>query len=314
MLWLIAAGVILTLLNAVLRSIAQHVDPLQTMFVRYLAGFLVMLPLALRGGLDRYRTQRLGNHMMRASVHVVGLALWFSALPHVMLADITAIGFTGPIFLMLGAALFLGEKMVAARWVAAGIGFAGVLIVVGPGLAGSGGWYALLMLATPPVFAASTLLTKRVIRHEGPTRIVFWQSLGVTVFTLPVALWVWQPLSIGLWLLFLLCGVMGSLGHYCITRSYHRIDLSATQSARYLDLVWASLFGLIFFGDLPAGTTLIGGAVILASTLWIAQREARSSRQESLSDQAGAGHADPEKPAADTSICAQATPDRRPPS
>jgi drug/metabolite transporter (DMT)-like permease len=79
-----------------------------------------------------------------------------------------------------------------------------------------------------------------------------------------------------LWLLFLLCGVMGSVGHYCITRSFHRIDLSATQSARYLDLIWASLFGLIFFGDWPASTTFLGGAVILASTLWIAQREARA--------------------------------------
>lgn len=280
MLWLVAAGLILTLLNAILRSIAQQVDPLQTLFVRYLAGFIVMLPLALRGGLAHYRTRRLGNHFLRAGVHVVGLAMWFSALPFVSLADVTAIGFTGPIFLMLGAALFLGEKMVAARWVAAGIGFAGVLIVVGPGLTGSGGLYALMMLATAPVFAASTLMTKRISREDGPTAIVFWQAVGVTLFALPAALWVWQPLSGSMWLLFLLCGVMGSIGHYCITRSFHRIDLSATQSARYLDLIWASLFGLMFFGDWPAGTTLLGGAVILVSTLWIAQREARGGRKE----------------------------------
>lgn len=280
MLWLVAAGLILTLLNAILRSIAQQVDPLQTLFVRYLAGFVVMLPLALRGGLAHYRTRRLGNHFLRAGVHAVGLAMWFSALPFVSLADVTAIGFTGPIFLMLGAALFLGEKMVAARWVAAGIGFAGVLIVVGPGLTGSGGLYALMMLATAPVFAASTLMTKRISREDGPTAIVFWQAVGVTLFGLPAALWVWQPLSGSMWLLFLLCGVMGSIGHYCITRSFHRIDLSATQSARYLDLIWASLFGLMFFGDWPAGTTLLGGAVILVSTLWIAQREARGGRKE----------------------------------
>jgi drug/metabolite transporter (DMT)-like permease len=276
MLWLVAAGLILTLLNAIMRSISHHVDPLQTMFLRYLAGFVVMLPLALRGGLAHYRTRRLGSHFGRACVHAVGLAMWFSALPFVSLADVTAIGFTGPIFLMLGAALFLGEKMVAARWVAAGIGFAGVLIVVGPGLTGGGGLYALMMLATAPVFAASTLMTKKITREDGPTSIVFWQAVGVTLLALPAAVWVWQPMSGTLWLLFLLCGVMGSVGHYCITRSFHRIDLSATQSARYLDLIWASLFGLIFFGDWPASTTFLGGAVILASTLWIAQREARA--------------------------------------
>jgi drug/metabolite transporter (DMT)-like permease len=279
MLWLIGAGVILTLLNALLRLITQQVDPLQTLFVRYLAGFVVMLPLALRGGMSHYRTQRVGSHLARAGVHMIGLAMWFTALPHVMLADVTAIGFTGPIFLMLGAALFLGEKMVAARWVAAGIGFAGVLIVLAPGLSGAGGAYSLMMLATAPVFAASLLMTKRMTREDGPTALVFWQSVGVTLFALPAALWVWSPLSAGQWLLFLLCGVMGSLGHYCLTKSFHRIDISATQSARYLDLIWASLFGLLFFGDVPPGTTLVGGAVILASTLWIAQREARQSKQ-----------------------------------
>ncbi|MEN9773786.1 MAG: hypothetical protein RL322_856 [Pseudomonadota bacterium] len=278
MLWLIGAGVILTLLNALLRLITQQVDPLQTLFVRYLAGFLVMLPLALRGGMSHYRTQRVGGHLARAGVHMVGLAMWFTALPHVMLADVTAIGFTGPIFLMLGAALFLGEKMVAARWVAAGIGFAGVLIVLAPGLSGTGGAYSLMMLATAPVFAASLLMTKRMTREDGPTALVFWQSVGVTLFALPAALWVWAPLSVGQWLLFLLCGLMGSLGHYCLTKSFHRIDISATQSARYLDLIWASVFGLLFFGDVPPGTTLVGGAVILASTLWIAQREARQAR------------------------------------
>jgi drug/metabolite transporter (DMT)-like permease len=237
-----------------------------------------MLPLALRGGMSHYRTQRVGGHLARAGVHMVGLAMWFTALPHVMLADVTAIGFTGPIFLMLGAALFLGEKMVAARWVAAGIGFAGVLIVLAPGLSGTGGAYSLMMLATAPVFAASLLMTKRMTREDGPTALVFWQSVGVTLFALPAALWVWAPLSVGQWLLFLLCGLMGSLGHYCLTKSFHRIDISATQSARYLDLIWASVFGLLFFGDVPPGTTLVGGAVILASTLWIAQREARQAR------------------------------------
>jgi drug/metabolite transporter (DMT)-like permease len=276
MLWLIAAGVVLTLLNATLRLITQSVDPLQTLFVRYLAGTLVMLPVALRGGLGDWEPRRIGGHFLRGGLHTIGLMMWFSALPHVLLADVTAIGFTGPIFLMLGAALFLREQMVLARWVAAGIGFAGVLIVVGPGFSGSGGYYLVMMLATSPVFAASLLMTKRMARNDSPTQLVFWQSVAITVCAAPAAFVMWQPMSGGLWLLFALSGLMGSIGHYCMTRSFHRVDISATQSARYLDLVWASLFGLLFFGDMPAATTLLGGAVILASTLWIAQREART--------------------------------------
>lgn len=276
MLWLIAAGVVLTLLNATLRLITQSVDPLQTLFVRYTAGTLVMLPIALRSGLGDWEPRRIGGHFLRGGVHTLGLMMWFSALPHVLLADVTAIGFTGPIFLMLGAAFFLREKMVLARWIAAGIGFAGVLIVVGPGFSGSGGYYLLMMLATSPVFAASLLLTKRMARADSPTQLVFWQSIAISVCAAPAALVMWQPMSTGHWLLFGLTGLMGSIGHYCMTRSFHRVDISATQSARYLDLLWASLFGLIFFGDWPTATTFLGGAVILAATLWIAQREARS--------------------------------------
>ena len=77
------------------------------------------------------------------------------------------------------------------------------------------------------------------------------------------------------WLTFVLCGCLGSLGHYCLTRSFSVADISATQSVKFLDLVWASVLGWLVFADTPSRSTLIGGAVICASTLWIARREAR---------------------------------------
>ncbi len=72
-----------------------------------------------------------------------------------------------------------------------------------------------------------------------------------------------------------MCGCLGSAGHFCLTRSFSTADISATQSVKFLDLVWATALGFAVFGDLPAQTTLIGGVVIAASTLWIARREAR---------------------------------------
>ena len=80
------------------------------------------------------------------------------------------------------------------------------------------------------------------------------------------------------WMLCLLCGLLGSTAHYCLTRSYATADISATQSVKFLDLVWASLIGWMWFGDVPSRSTLIGGVVIAASTLWIARREARGPR------------------------------------
>jgi drug/metabolite transporter (DMT)-like permease len=253
-------------------------DPAQVMFLRYLAGFALMVPFALRAGRTRWRTGDLPGHLLRGLIHTLALTMWFIALPTVSLADTTAIGFTTPIFLMLGAGLLLGETMMAARWIAAAIGFAGVLIVVGPSLGGSAGGAMLLLLASAPMFAATMLMSKRLARRDGPSVLVLWQAASITLLSAPLAIYQWQPVTLSQALLILLAGVLGNIGQYAVTRSFHRTDISATQSVRFLDLLWASLFGWMFFSDVPTHTTLAGGAVILASSLWIARRESRAAR------------------------------------
>lgn len=276
LLWSGAAGLTFVLLNTVMRRVTLELHPFETQFLRYLFGLAVMLPFIARAGLASYRPHHLGGQFVRGAVHSVGLALWFAAIPHITIADTTAIGFTAPIFIMLGAAWVFGEKMRWERWLAALIGLAGVLIVVAPKLAGTGGIYTLVMLASSPVFAASFLLTKGLTRYDRATVIVVWQSIAVSIFSLPLALTVWQTPSAGQWLNFVLCGILGSLGHFCLTRSFAVADISATQSVKFLDLVWATAMGWLVFADEPSRSTLVGGVVICASTLWIARREARS--------------------------------------
>jgi drug/metabolite transporter (DMT)-like permease len=275
MLWTIAAGMLFSVLNATMRAMALELDSYQTQFLRYLFGLLVMLPLVLRSGLASYRPKDLRGQLLRGLVHTAGMYLWFTALPRIPLADTTAIGFTTPIFIMIGASLVLGERMVPARWVAAGIGFAGVMIVVGPKLAGSGGEYNLIMLASAPMFAASFLMAKALTRRDHPGTIVLWQALTVTLFTAPVALMQWTPPSPTQWALFLVAGVLGSLGHYCLNRGFRVADISATQPVKFLDLIWASAMGYLMFANVPTQTTIIGAAVIFVSTVWIARRESR---------------------------------------
>ena len=264
LLWSMGAGLLFSVLNAIARTLTQHLHPMEAQFLRYLFGVAVMLPLVARAGLAAYRPQRIGGQFLRGAVHALGLMLWFSALPKIPLADMTAIGFTGPIF---------------------SIGFAGMLVVLGPKFAGSGvqaGWWHLVMLASAPVFAASYLLTKALTRSETTEVIVFWQALTVTAFSLPLALPVWQWPSAWQWAGFAVCGLLGTFGHYCLTRSYRQADISATQSVKFLDLIWASLLGLAVFGDIPTLSTLIGGAIISAATIWLARRESRAlSRMDS---------------------------------
>ena len=276
LLWSSAAGFVFCGLNALMRGLTLQLDPFQSQFLRYLFGLLVLLPLLWRHGLAAYRPRNMGGQFARGALHTAGLCLWFVALPKIPLADMTAIGFTGPIFIMLGAWIFFKEPMRWERWLAAGIGLAGVLIVVGPKLTGSGGFYNLVMLASAPMFAASFLMTKALTRYETTGVILVWQALSVTVLSLPLALPHWQWPTTAQWIGFVACGFLGSLGHFCLTRSYHVADISATQSVKFLDLVWASLLGWLVFANVPSQSTLIGGAVICASTLWIAQRESRT--------------------------------------
>lgn len=275
MLWTIAAGMLFSVLNASVRAMSLELDSYQTQFLRYLFGLLVMLPLVLRAGLAHFRPNDPWGQLWRGLTHTAGMFLWFAALPKIPLADTTAIGFTGPIFTMIGAWLFLGERMYKARWLAACIGLAGVFVVIGPKLDGSGGYYNLIMLASAPVFSASFLIAKVLTRRDSPEVIVLWQTITVTAFTLPAAVLVWQSPTAFQWMVFAACGLLGSLGHYCMTRALRAADISATQPVKFLDLIWASGLGFLYFGNVPTETTMIGAAVIFISSVWIARHEAR---------------------------------------
>ena len=274
MLWTTCAGMLFALLNALMRTMAIQLDPFQTQFLRYLFGTLVMMPFVLRGGWQAFRPTHIGGQFLRGVVHTIGLCLWFLALPHVPLAVMTSIGFTGPIFVMIGAAIFFREAVRLDRWLAALAGFAGVAVVLAPKLSASGGIYTLVMLASSPLFAASFLITKELTRYESARVIVLWQTLTVTFLSVPLALLHWQTPTLAQLGAFAVSGVIGTAGNYCLTRAFAVADISASQSFKFLDLVWASLLGWLIFADQPSGTTLLGGVVICTAAILIARREA----------------------------------------
>jgi drug/metabolite transporter (DMT)-like permease len=275
MVWMVLGGFLFSLLNTIARELTLQLDVYQSQFLRYVFGLVVILPWVFRGGWRAYMPVNMAGQFWRGGVHTLGLILWFTALPKIPLADMTAIGFTGPIFIMIGAAWFLGEPMRKDRWIAATVGFAGVLVVVLPKMSGEGGWFNLVMLASAPVFAASFLITKALTRYEKPGVIVLWQAITVSVLSLPMAIPHWQMPTPMQWLGFAATGVLGTLAHYCLTRAFALSDISATQSLRFLDLVWASVLGWLVFGDVPSQWTWAGALVILGSTVWIARRESR---------------------------------------
>jgi len=278
MLWMAATGFIFVVMNTIMKWLSQDLDPWLVGFLRYLLGAFVMLGPALRSGTRALWPKAPALQLLRGCFHAGGMILWFAALPMVTLAELTAIGFSGPLFICLGAVLFLKERMTGARWAAVLIGFAGVVLVVKPwdgaGFAGvSTGM--LLMLASAPVFAGSFLTAKLLMRYDRSEVVVLWQHLWVSVLLVGFALAYWANPSPVQWALLVLCGFLGAGGHYCMVRAFRVVDISAVQPVKFLELVWAAILGILVFGTAPAGATVIGGVVILASTLLLARHESR---------------------------------------
>ena len=279
MLWMVATGVQFTVMNALLKRLSHELDPWMVGWLRYSLGALIMLPMVLRLGTAALWPRLPVLHFGRGATHALGLLLWFAALPMTTLAELTAIGFSAPLFVCVGAVLFLGERMSAARWSAVLMGFGGVLLTVQPWQGGFGGISTgmLLLLGAAPAFATSLLISKALTRQDRPDVIVLWQHLWVGVLLLPLAVAGWTSPTAGQWVLLVLCAMLGTSAHYCNMRAISVADISAVQSVKFLDLVWAALLGVALFGNMPAAWTVAGGVLILFSTLWLARREARGT-------------------------------------
>lgn len=278
MLWMAVTGLLFIVLNTTMKKLSHELDPWLVGFLRYLLGAAVMLGPALRLGARALWPKAPKLQFLRGLFHAGGMMLWFAALPLVTLAELTAIGFSGPIFICLGAVLFLHERMSGARWAAVILGFAGVVIVLKPwGAGGFAGISAgmLMMLASAPIFAGSFLVAKALTRHDRSEIVVLWQHVWVSLLLASFALAYWTTPTADQWALLVLCGILGAGGHYCMVRAFRVADISAVQSVKFLELVWAAILGWMVFGAVPAGATVAGGVVILAATLLLARHESR---------------------------------------
>lgn len=288
MAWLAASGVIFAIFTAIIRYVSSDLHPAETAFIRYLFGFLFILPIFLGARRSELRTRRPVMHLFRGVVHGCGVMLWFYAISQITLAEVTALGFTSPVWATLGAILILGEVVKLRRIVAVVLGFTGALVVLF-GLPGSMaelqsnfsalGYGQGAMLLAAPLFAASKIITKRLTDTESPTAIVAWLSLLVTIVLAIPAAMVWRTPTLEEVVSLAAVAGLATLAHICMTKAWRAADLSVTQPVEFLQLVWASLIGIYMFGEDPALGTWIGGAIIVGSATYIAHREAQTRRQ-----------------------------------
>jgi drug/metabolite transporter (DMT)-like permease len=257
-------------------------------FLRYLFGTMFLLPIVLRLGLyQSLHTNRLGLHISRGALHTVGIVLWFVALPLTTLAELTALGFTGPIFVTIGAALFLHEDVRLRRWIAVFVGFAGAMIIIRPGFTNIHIGVICILVSTP-IFSASNLISKALARTDSANTIVIWQNIVIVALGAPFAIWFWQTPSWTDLLWFVAAGLCGTLGHICQQRGYQLADITLLQPIGFLSLIWNTLLGYFLFFQQPDVWTFVGAAVIFGSAMYISHREAvRRAQIKTADSQAG---------------------------
>ncbi len=279
--WMLLTGVLFVIVTGIVRYLGSDLPAVEAAFIRYAFGVVLLAPVLLQALKNGPVPRRLGLHVLRGVVHAVGVMLWFYAMARIPIAEVTAIGFTAPLFTTLGAALFLGERLRARRIVAVVVGFAGTLVILRPGVESIAPG-ALAQLAAAPLFACSFIVAKKLTDTESGTVIVGWLSVFVTLALLPPALLVWRAPTVHELLWLAVTAVCATAGHYTLTRAFRLGEITLLQPFSFLQLVWASLLGLVVFGEVPDAWTWVGGAVIVAAATYIAHREsvARAVRQD----------------------------------
>ncbi len=275
--WMVLTGLFFVSVTGIVRHIGSSLPAMEMAFIRYAFGILLVVPALISLCRSPPSLKLTRFFAIRGFLHALGVILWFYAMARIPIAEVTAIGYVAPIFVALGAALFLGEKLHARRIISIVIGFIGALVILRPGFQeiNSG---QLAQLSAAPIFAASFLMAKRMTDNQGTGIIVAMLTVFCTIALLPGAIYSWQtpsPHEIG-WLF--LTAVMATCGHYTLTRAFKAAPITVTQPLSFLQLVWASILGVTLFNEAIDIYVIVGGGIVVASVTYISHRETKAAR------------------------------------
>jgi drug/metabolite transporter (DMT)-like permease len=280
---MIAAVGVFTLMDTIAKYLSQWYPVPGIVWARYAANLAILLAfLAARGELKRLRTARPGIQLARGLLLAGATFLYFTSLKVLPLAEAAAIGLVLPLFVAALAVPMLGERLDAPRLAAILAGLAGALLIVRPG-SSVFTLYALLPMAMALCNALYQILTRKVAGVEHPLTSLVWGAIVGAVLLSAALPFAWQrPEGAWHWALLGVIGVLASVGHYFLIRAYDYAPATVLAPFTYSALLWAMLLGLAVFGNFPDGWSLGGMAVIVASGLFVANRQRLAVRRTAV--------------------------------
>ncbi len=273
------AGVLLALLDTTAKYVVRDHSLFLVVWARYAGQMAIVTPFARhRAGPGFWRTKHLPMQVLRSLCLVAATCFFFGGLRYLPLAENSAISFIAPVLIVIAAIPILGERPTRARWIAVGIGFAGVMVMLRPGSS------VLQPAALLPLGAAATnalyqVLTRRVSGDSVYTTLFYSGLVGTVLFTLALP-WGLDQQTIS-WReggLILLLGVLAGTAHWLITASFLAAPASLLTPFTYVQLLWATFMGWLVFDHLPDAGSALGMAIIVSSGLFLAVAERRRAR------------------------------------
>lgn len=280
-LWMSGSIASFSLMAVAGREVADNLDTFEIMMYRSVVGVIIVCALAGTTGAWRsIKTDRLGVHLMRNAAHFTGQNLWFYAVTVIPLAQVFALEFTSPIWVIILSPLILGERLTPVRALAATMGFVGILIVARPDVTGLNP--GVITAASCAIFFALTMmLTKRLTRNEGITSILFWLTVMQLVMGIVMTGWdgdIALPDSqTGPWVLVIGCA--GLLAHYCLTNALAIAPATVVVPIDFIRLPTIAVIGMLVYGEVLDIWVFVGATVIFTGNylnIWVETRRPKS--------------------------------------
>ena len=271
----LAAMLMFGLMDAASKFLATRYPAAQIVWLRFVFTIpLALLVLPARTMVGGLRSRRPWLQLVRSLLLVVEIAVVVWCFGRMPLADAHSLLALTPLVVTALCGPLLGERVDAKHWLAVGVGFLGVLIILRPGL-GVTQPTALVVLVAVLLYALYQILTRMVGRVDAAETTLLWQLLVGAMLLGLVVPFVWQPPDLAHWPLFVVVAALGGVAHWAMIRALQLAPAATIQPFSYTLLVWAVVIGWLGFGDLPDGWTLLGAGTIAGAGTFTALRERR---------------------------------------
>lgn len=281
---MVGAVACLTASDALIKAMSSSYTPGQLLFVRSIFVWPWILFFAFRqGGLRALRLNSLRGHGLRGLLVIGSTFLFVTGLQYLPLATAIAAIFMGPLFITAMAPVVLGERVGWRRWMAVGVGFLGVLLMVRPGTEAFQ-WAILFPIAGAMCGGLRDLITRRISQAESTLAMLAMTTAVIMVAGLVTVPFGWGAFDTSDLPKFVLCGTLVAAGHYLMIDAFRRGEAGLVAPFKYTSLLWALVIGYVAFGELPDEWTLSGAAIIIAAGLYVFYREAQLRRQVTVDE------------------------------